>query len=95
MDNVHYEKKQLVALWKSSLVHLQQKDEALQQIEQSLRNQEQRVAELENERHAVSKQLSKTQVLCECRDYLLHRKQESVGVQREHGDRDRQDSERC
>ena len=64
MENVHYEKKQLVSVWKSSLVYLQQKDEALQNVERNLQMHTQRVLELRNENGVLSKRLLKEQVMC-------------------------------
>ena len=61
---MHYEKKQLVSVWKSSLVYLQQKNEALQNVEHNLQKRAQRVLELQNENGVLSKRLLKEQVTC-------------------------------
>ena len=62
MENVHFEKKQLVSVWKSSLVYLQQKDETLQRTEASLRQQSEKALTLQNENGAAQRRISDQQV---------------------------------
>merc|ERR1711959_553966 len=49
MQAIHYEKRTLLQQWKSSLIALQRRDEALQQTESELRNQRERLLTQETE----------------------------------------------
>ena len=49
MQAINYEKRTLLQQWKSSLIALQRRDEALQQTESELRNQRERLLTQETE----------------------------------------------
>jgi len=62
MENVHFEKKQLVAQWKSSLLAIQKRDEALSSIQDAIREQQQQELSLETEISGYKKDIIKQQV---------------------------------
>ncbi|MEW5300344.1 MAG: hypothetical protein WDW36_003280 [Sanguina aurantia] len=49
MESVHFEKKQLVAQWRGSLLAIQRRDEALSAIQDSVREQQQQALSIEQE----------------------------------------------
>merc|ERR1719230_2090516 len=49
MDAIEFEKKQLMQQWRSSLVHMQRRDEALQNVQQALDEQQEAELAIENE----------------------------------------------
>ncbi|GIL43650.1 hypothetical protein Vafri_1318 [Volvox africanus] len=62
MENVHFEKKQLVAQWKSSLLAIQKRDEALSAIQDGMREQQQQELSLALEIEGYKKDVVKEQV---------------------------------
>eukprot|EP00741_Cyanophora_paradoxa_P005130 tig00000863_g4972.t1 len=49
MEAINFEKKQLIQQWKSSLIGMQRRDEALQAAEAALRNQQEQILSLDSE----------------------------------------------
>merc|ERR1719327_816521 len=49
MDAIEFEKKQLMQQWRSSVVHMQRRDEALQNVQQALDEQQEAELSVENE----------------------------------------------
>merc|ERR1719434_472816 len=49
MDAIEFEKKQLMQQWRSSVVHMQRRDEALQNVQQALDEQQEAELAVENE----------------------------------------------
>ncbi|KAG2423494.1 hypothetical protein HXX76_015242 [Chlamydomonas incerta] len=62
MENVHFEKKQLVAQWKSSLLAIQKRDEALSAIQDGMREQQQQELSLVLEIEGYKKDVVKAQL---------------------------------
>ncbi|KAG2494199.1 hypothetical protein HYH03_007557 [Edaphochlamys debaryana] len=62
MENVHFEKKQLVAQWKSSLLAIQKRDEALSAIQDGMREQQQQELALALEIEGYKKDVVKEQL---------------------------------
>ncbi|GFR48625.1 hypothetical protein Agub_g10540 [Astrephomene gubernaculifera] len=62
MENVHFEKKQLVAQWKSSLLAIQKRDEALSAIQDGMREQQQQEMSLMLEIEGYKKDVVKEQL---------------------------------
>jgi len=68
MESVHFEKKQLVAQWRSSLVAVQKRDEALAEIQNAIREQQQQELNIQAEiagykRDIVKQQIQNEQVM--------------------------------
>ncbi|PNH05352.1 Coiled-coil domain-containing protein 40 [Tetrabaena socialis] len=62
MENVHFEKKQLVTQWKSSLLAIQKRDEALSAIQDGMREQQQQEMSLALEVEGYKKDVIKEQL---------------------------------
>lgn len=62
MENVHFEKKQLLAQWKSSLLAIQKRDEALSAIQDGMREQQQQELSLVLEIDGYKKDIVKEQL---------------------------------
>eukprot|EP00877_Chromochloris_zofingiensis_P014228 jgi/Chrzof1/9059/Cz03g34170.t1 len=62
MQGVHFEKKQLVAQWKSSLNAIQKRDEALAAIQDAMREQQQQELSLDTEIQGFKKDITKEQL---------------------------------
>lgn len=56
---IDFEKRQLLQQWKSSLIGLQRRDEALQAIEDSIRQQKEENLNLDNEISGIVKETKK------------------------------------
>jgi len=79
MEGVHFEKKQLVAQWKSSLVAIQKRDEALAQIQDAIREQQQQVLSIETEIQGYKKDIVKQQVANEAVTAVLKKVEGEAG----------------
>eukprot|EP00798_Chlamydomonas_sp_ICE-L_P001679 gene1679-33074_t len=62
MESVHFEKKQLVAQWKSSLLAIQKRDEALTAIQDAIRDQQQQDLSIQTEITGYKKDIVKQQI---------------------------------
>lgn len=71
MESVHFEKKQLVAQWKSSLVAIQKRDEALSAIQDAIREQQQQELSIVMEITGYKKDIVKQQIQNESLTSLL------------------------
>lgn len=59
MEAMSFEKKQLNQRWKSSLIGMQRRDEALKAISEGLRKQAEQIKEIENEIEGINNQIQK------------------------------------
>lgn len=62
MENIFFEKQQLVAQWKSCLLAIQRRDKALQEIDTALLAQQEQAHSMETETGAYKKEIIKEQV---------------------------------
>jgi len=62
MENIHFEKKQLVQQWKGSLLGVQRRDEALQAIQEAIYEQQQQELNIENEFEGFRRDINKEQL---------------------------------
>jgi len=72
MEAIEFEKKQLMQQWRSSLVGMQRRDEALQNVQQALRDQSEAELAIENEIRGLNQSIRQEQErheqLCSLRD---------------------------
>merc|ERR1719230_2504081 len=72
MEAIEFEKKQLMQQWRSSLVGMQRRDEALQNVQQALRDQSEADLAIENEIRGLNQSIRQEQErheqLCSLRD---------------------------
>ncbi|GLC36058.1 hypothetical protein PLESTB_000533200 [Pleodorina starrii] len=84
MENVHFEKKQLVAQWKSSLLAIQKRDEALSAIQDGMREQQQQELSLELEIEGYKKDVTREQLKHEALTAVVRKVEgDSVFVQKQ------------
>jgi coiled-coil domain-containing protein 40 len=62
MESIHFEKRQLVAQWHSSLLAIGQREEALAAIKNSIRQQEEQERSITNELSRFKKDIKEQQV---------------------------------
>lgn len=62
MENIFFEKQQLVAQWKSCLLAIQRRDKALQEIDSTFVAQQEQAHSMETETSAYRKEIIKEQV---------------------------------
>jgi len=62
MEGVHFEKKQLLAQWRSSLSAIQRRDEALAAVQDAIRQQQEQELAINTEMAGYRKDLVKQQV---------------------------------
>jgi chromosome segregation ATPase len=82
MDAIHFEKKQLVQQWKSSLIGISRRDEALQATEEALRKQHEQEASIVTEMQGYRRALKEVQATNESVTGLLKKVSERPALLR-------------
>eukprot|EP00210_Caulerpa_lentillifera_P008138 g7772.t1 len=78
MENVHFEKQQLLSVWRSTLVQLQRKDETLNKTRNSIEAQNQTKQELDLRMSGCKKELQNQQVRNEETKLVINRVEEEA-----------------
>jgi coiled-coil domain-containing protein 40 len=67
MDSIHFEKRQLTAQWRSSLLAITRREEALAAIKAAIGAQEEQERSIASELHRFRKDIQEQQARCPCR----------------------------